>query len=151
MKKKHGINLLAAQLPRRHGLNKANKLGFNATEFIELWWLARNVEYVKKFTDARRMELLEIIARKPKESAQLILAIRNYKDPKRDNPIRKVLLDGSATPPNWTLADKEIAFLVCQRTKQTKLAGKALERVIDDVRKTRQTLAKQFPFSKGKI
>ncbi len=66
------------------------------------------------------MELLEIIARKPKESAQLILAIRNYKDPKRDNPIRKVLLDGSATPPNWTLADKEIAFLVCKQNSLEK-------------------------------
>ncbi len=149
MKQKLGINVPRVCMPQRHGKKLAERLGFNVEEYVLLWYLAVNV--TPTYDEAWQTKLLATIGRKPKEAARLILAIRNYKDPKRDNPIRKVLLDNKASPPNWMLKDVEIASLVCQRTNQSKLAGKAFEKLVENVQKTRQALAKQYPLPKGKI
>ena len=149
MKQKLGINVPRVCMPQRHGKKLAERLGFNVEEYVLLWYLAVNV--TPTYDEAWQTKLLATIGRKPKEAAQLILEIRNYKDPKRDNLYRKVLLDRSANPPNWTLTDIEIASLVCRILKDPKRGGEAFRKMVEVAKKTRQALAKEYPLPKGKI
>jgi hypothetical protein len=150
MRAKKEINIFAATVPKQFGQEQATRLGFSKSEWLSLWWLALYPKHVtEQFDEARRTALLETISRKPGEAAQLIKAIRNHKERKKDSVIRNVLLDLRANPPNWTLSDSEIADKVCQKLKR-KMKEKRFSNLTANVKKQRQLLAKQFPAAKGK-
>ena len=147
MRIKTEINVAAATFPHRFGAEMAAKLNFTKAEHFDLWWFAVSPEYVKsKFDDLRRIKLLEIISRQPEDAIRLVMAIRRNRDRKKDGIIRNVLLKNN----NWKLPDIEVAALVCKKLNQEKLAGKALQKRVGNVKKIRQGLAKKYPATKGK-
>lgn len=102
-----------------------------------------------QFDASSRAELLELISANAEQCLKVIAAIKRERGRDKDSVIRNVLLDLEATPPIWTLPDAAVADLVCKGQKR-KRVGSDLLRLIANVKKQRQLLAKAFPKTKGK-
>ena len=98
--------------------------------------------------DPERKLLLEVIATRPAEAFKVIRAAQTDRERKSGQVIPNVLLDFEHEPPNWALPDKVIAVMVANKLNQ-KYTGRNLEKLIANIKKIRQLLAKKFPV-KGK-
>jgi hypothetical protein len=132
------------------GIGVAARNGFSRREFRILWWLALYPKYVTEaISDGHRTLLLEAIGRDPDKAFEVITAIRKLNNRRRDSPIRNLLCDYDADPPNWTLPDAVIADKVAKHLGRT-FSGKRLLNLIEAVKKIRQELTKRYP-AKGKL
>ena len=152
MRRKNEIALAASAIGAE-GWPRAKKLGFSKEDFRRLWMLAFCPKWVtgQLTSETSRNRLLEIIGARPKEACSVILAVQAARATRNGNIILKVLLDPEADPPNWTLKDIQIASLVRKKMGSTLRNDKATDRLVGNIKKQRQELAKRYPVSKGRL
>lgn len=129
---------------------KAEELGFTNREYFLLRTFAVSPKWVNAvFDEKRKSALLEILGTRPEESLKLVALIRKDWTWRKDDVIRSTILDSEFWPDGYNPPDKIIALEVCKRLNQRKLSGDALKKLIANIKKQRQQLAKRFP-AKGK-